>query len=290
VTRLRPRPTGFGGLARRSAAKAGKAGLLADIGRTVRTERAKRGMTRKMLARQCRTSERYLAQIETGAANPSVLVLDSIARALDLDPIELMPAGRVRVTPALRPANRGRRIALIGLRGAGKSTLGARLAEALGCPLVELDKEIERERGAPVATLFEVYGQATFRRYERDGLTRVTARHSAVVIAAAGGIVADEMTFSQLLAQAHVIWIKATPAEHMRRVMAQGDFRPMARNREAMNDLIAILRARESLYARAHATLDTAEKDVAACGEELVKVAQKLLGSSTGPSRSDESR
>jgi XRE family aerobic/anaerobic benzoate catabolism transcriptional regulator len=244
----------------------------------VRTERAKRGMTRKMLAAQCQTSERYLAQIETGEANPSVLVLDAIARALDLDPVELMPAARMRETPGLRPARRARRIALVGLRGAGKSTLGAALAKRLGCPFIELDKEIERAHGAPAATLFEVYGQATFRRYERECLARLVAKNDAAVIATAGGIVADDVTFAQLLQETHVVWLKATPADHMRRVMEQGDFRPMARNREAMNDLVAILSARESAYARAHATLDTSARDVEANVAELASIAGRLFG------------
>jgi XRE family transcriptional regulator, aerobic/anaerobic benzoate catabolism transcriptional regulator len=270
----------------------------------VRGERVKRGMTRKMLAQQSNTSERFLAEIEAGSGNPSLLTLDAIARALGLDVFDLLPArnpdeARRRafvhlrqlptgeITRLLRaiehygvtsaPGGRERRIALIGLRGAGKSTLGAKLAESLGCPFVELDKEIERDHGAPVSTLFDVYGQATFRRYERDCLARVTARHPAAVIATAGGLVADAITFAQLLAETHVIWLKATPAEHMQRVLAQGDFRPMARNREAMNDLIAILQAREPLYARAHAMLDTAEKSIAACTEELRGMAGRFF-------------
>jgi XRE family transcriptional regulator, aerobic/anaerobic benzoate catabolism transcriptional regulator len=259
------------------AARGENTALLRDIGARVRNERAKRGMTRKTLAQQCQTSERYLAQIESGEANPSVLVLDTIARAFDLDPVDLMPAGRAREVPGVRGASRARRIALIGLRGAGKSTLGAALAERLGCGFIELDKTIEREHGAPAATLFEVYGQATFRRYERECLARIVAEDSAAVIATAGGIVADETTFSQLLAQTHVIWLTATPADHMRRVMEQGDFRPMARNREAMNDLVAILSAREAAYGRAHARLDTSGKDIAACVDELVRIAEGLF-------------
>jgi XRE family aerobic/anaerobic benzoate catabolism transcriptional regulator len=252
--------------------------LLRDIGARVRTERLKRGMTRKMLAAQCRTSERYLAQIETGTGNPSVLVLDSIGRAFDLDPVDLMPVGRSRTT-LHHAVGRARRVALVGLRGAGQSTLGVMLAERLGAPFIELDKTIERERGAPVATLFEVYGQATFRRYERDALTRVVAANSSAVIATAGGIVADETTAAQLLDQTHVIWLQASPAEHMRRVMEQGDFRPMAHNRDAMKDLVAILEARAASYGRAHATLDTSGKSASACVEELVQMSERLFSS-----------
>jgi len=250
--------------------------LLRDIGARVRNERAKRGMTRKMLASQCRTSERYLAQIEAGVGNPSVLVLDAIARAFDLDPVQLMPAGRTHAMDT-RMVERARRIALVGLRGAGKSTLGAALAKRLDMPFIEIDKMIERQHGAPVATLFEVYGQSTFRRYERECLQRIVADHGAAVIATAGGIVADEATYAQLLDQAHVIWLQASPAEHMRRVMEQGDFRPMAHNRDAMKDLVAILDARAADYGRAHATLDTWGKNAAACVDALVRMSGSLF-------------
>jgi XRE family aerobic/anaerobic benzoate catabolism transcriptional regulator len=255
--------------------------LLREIGTRLRHERAKRAVTRKTLAQQCQTSERYLAQIELGTANPSVLVLDAVARALDLDLVDLMPPGRRRATAGEQKGGRARRIALIGLRGAGKSTLGAGLAGMLGCPFVEIDKMIEREHGAPAATLFEVYGQGTFRRYERECLTRIVAQHDSAVIATAGGIVADDATFAQLLDRTHVIWLQASPAEHMQRVMAQGDFRPMADNRHAMNDLNAILEARAASYGRSHARVDTSGKDVDACVDELVRTAERLF--STGP-------
>jgi XRE family aerobic/anaerobic benzoate catabolism transcriptional regulator len=163
------------------------------------------------------------------------------------------------------------------LRGAGKSTLGAALARKLGCPFVEIDKLIEREHGAPVATLFEVYGQGTFRRYERDCLARIVAQHESAVIATAGGIVADDATFAQLLDRTHVVWLRASPAEHMGRVMAQGDFRPMADNRHAMNDLNAILEARAASYGRSHAQIDTSGKSVEACVAELVKITERLF-------------
>jgi XRE family transcriptional regulator, aerobic/anaerobic benzoate catabolism transcriptional regulator len=271
-----------------------KTSILRDVGALVRNERAKRGMTRRALAEACQTSERYLAQIESGAGNPSVLVLDAIARVFGLTAADLMPAGeafrRLRNLPPdklaalLRAAdagvstNRARRIALIGLRGAGKSTLGAALAARLRMPFIEIDKMIEQEYGAPVATLFEVYGQGTFRRYERECLQRIVAEFESAIIATAGGIVADDGTFSQLLDQSHVIWLQASPAEHMRRVMEQGDFRPMSHNGDAMNDLVAILDARAPEYGRAHARLDTSGKDVGACVEELVPIATRLFG------------
>jgi XRE family aerobic/anaerobic benzoate catabolism transcriptional regulator len=257
-------------------ARADNAALLRDIGVRVRTERLKRGMTRRALAEQSHTSERYLAQIEGGSGNPSVLVLDAVARALDVDATDLMPASR-RVAPVPRRTQRARRIALVGLRGAGKSTLGAALARRLGCPFIELDKVIEQEHGAPIATLFDVYGQATFRRYEREALARVVAANPGAVIATAGGIVADDATLAQLLDQTHVVWLQASPAEHMRRVMEQGDFRPMAENRDAMKDLVAILDARAPSYGRAHAHVDTSARSVDACVAELLKAAEGLF-------------
>ena len=282
--------------------------LLQEIGRVVRSERLKRGMTLKLLAKHAGTSHRYLSQVELGAANPSVLVLDAIARALGVDLFDLLPAvgpdeARRRafahlrqlpvqevknwlqmfsrnVGPFLPPTDtnqRAKRIALIGLRGAGKSTLGALLAQRLGCPFVELDKVIEQDHGAPIATLFEVYGQATFRRYERNALSRAVATNDNAVIATAGGLVADLQTLAQLLEQTYVIWLKTTPDEHMRRVFAQGDLRPMAHNPGAMNDLVAILKARAPDYGRAHTQLDTSGKSVEACLEELSETAARLF-------------
>jgi len=278
--------------------------LLREIGSFIRNERARQGMTRKMLAKRTNMSERYLGQIELGIANPTVLVLDAIARALTMDLFDLLPAldpeeARRRALVHLRQlpvsevksflaafsrddrqaatAERGKRLALIGLRGAGKSTLGGMLAKRLGCPFIELDKVVEQDHGAPVATLFEVYGHAAFRRYERDALTRVVAGNAAAVISTAGGIVVDRTTFAQLLDQAHVVWIKATADEHMRRVRAQGDLRPMAHNPDAMNDLVAILDARAVDYRRAHAQLDTSRKSVEACVNELGEIAVRLF-------------
>src|SRR2546423_12560147 len=285
--------------------------LLQEVGRVVRMERLKRGMTRKLLAKHAATSERYLAQLELVHANPSLLVLDSIARALGADLFVLLPAvgpeearrrafAHLRQLPASEVRNwlqmfsrdvgpflppidtnqRGRRLTLIGLRGAGKSTLGAILAERLGCPFLELDKIVEQDHGAPVATLLEVYGQATFRRYERDALSRVVAAKANAVIATAGSIVADAQTLAQLLDQTYVVWLKTTPDEHMRRVFAQGDLRPMAHNPEAMNDLVAILNARAVDYGRAHAQLDTSGKSIEASLAELETIAAKLFAAS----------
>jgi XRE family aerobic/anaerobic benzoate catabolism transcriptional regulator len=261
------------------------AAFAAEIGRLVRRGRAKRGMTRRQLAQESGTSERYLAQIESGAGNPSIVVLRAMAQALDVPMTELLPpaSGRsagfgriVDILSRLPPAelsgiadlierrvnaaaaeDRAERIALVGLRGAGKSTLGRMLAEKLGMRFIELDRVIEQEYGASLSMLIEMSGLAGFRRHERASLERVIAQNDAAVIATAGGIVSDAETYGLLLRRTHTVWISARPQDHMSRVMKQGDFRPMAENREAMSDLVAILDARHKDYARAEATLNT---------------------------------
>ena len=277
----------------------------AAVGRLVRLARAKRGMTRRQLAQGSGASERYLAQIESGQGNPSVIMLRSIAEALDVPIIELIPRtngrtaamthildllGRMPLSElpavaelierrAARDAatDRGRRIALVGLRGAGKSTLGKRLAGELGCPFIELDRMVEQDYGARIPDLIEIAGLATFRRYERACLERVVEEHAAAVIATAGGIVSNPETYALLLRRAHTVWIKAPPDEHMRRVMEQGDFRPMAQNREAMADLVAILDARGADYARAQAELDTSGDTVEQSFAKLARIAERCV-------------
>jgi len=280
--------------------------FLAAIGREVRKSRAKRGMTRRQLAQASRTSERYLAQIEGGAGNPSVSVLRSIAQALDLPAAALLPEAKARPAALERildliaqvpprelagfasdleariarsaGADRGRRIALIGLRGAGKSTLGRMLAQHLGWPFVELDRRVEDEYGASIPDLIEMAGSATFRRQERRALEHVIAEHEAAVITTAGGIVANPETYALLLRRTHTIWIKARPQEHMSRVMAQGDFRPMAQNRQAMADLVAILEARRADYARAEAEIDTSGDSPQQSFAKLLRAVERLTG------------
>jgi len=281
------------------------ASFLAAIGREVRKNRAKRGMTRRQLAHASLTSERYLAQIESGGGNPSVSVLRAIAQALELPPAALLPESADR-SEALSPvldliaqvpegelpalakeieariasragADRARRIALVGLRGAGKSTLGRMLAQHLGWPFIELDRRVEEDYGASIPDLIEMAGTATFRRHERSALQRVIAEHEAAVVTTAGGIVADPDTYALLLRRTHTVWIKARPEEHMSRVMAQGDFRPMAQNREAMADLVAILEARRADYARAEAEVDTAGDAVEQSFAKLLRVVTPLI-------------
>src|SRR5262245_1133336 len=289
-------------VSRGEAADSGRAdAFAAALGRLLRSERAKRGMTRRQLAEQSGTSERYLAQIEGGQGNPSVIVLKAIAEALDVSIVDLLPRtdGRSETLehivdvlrrmpqselPAIADLIEGRaalvtdrahRIALVGLRGAGKSTLGERLAKAMGAPFIELNRMVEREYGASVPDLIEIAGITTFRRYERACLEHVIGNHDAAVIATAGGIVANPDTYALLLRRTHTIWLKARPDEHMRRVMAQGDFRPMARNREAMADLVAMLEARRADYARAVAVLDTSGDTVDESFAKLEKIAAR---------------
>jgi XRE family aerobic/anaerobic benzoate catabolism transcriptional regulator len=281
------------------------AGFLAALGGEVRRGRAKRGMTRRQLAQTSHTSERYLAQIESGTGNPSVTVLRAIAQALDipaanllgepvvhnsarvalLDAVAELPDHRLaelaqlieaRFLPSDR-ADRARRIALVGLRGAGKSTLGRMLARHLGCPFIELDRLVEQDYGASIPDMIEIAGTATFRRHERAALARVIAEHEAAVITTAGGIVSDRESYALLLRRSHTIWIKARPEEHMSRVMAQGDFRPMAQNREAMADLVAILDARGPDYARAQAQLDTSGEAVEQSFAKLLRISSDVL-------------
>ena len=281
------------------------AGFLSQLGREVRHGRAKRGMTRRQLAHASHTSERYLAQIESGAGNPSVTVFRAIAQALDipaanllgelvahsgartalLDLVAQLPDQSLaaltqlieaRFLPSER-ADRARRIALVGLRGAGKSTLGRMLARHLGWPFIELDRVVEQDYGASIPDMIEMAGTATFRRHERAALARVIAEHEAAVITTAGGIVSDRESYALLLRRSHTIWIKARPEEHMSRVMAQGDFRPMAQNREAMADLVAILDARGPDYARAQAQLDTSNEAVEQSFAKLLRISSDVL-------------
>jgi XRE family aerobic/anaerobic benzoate catabolism transcriptional regulator len=273
---------------RRTTAAADEAFLRA-LGERVRDARARRGMTRKILARDSGVSERYLAQLETGQGNVSVLLLQRVAAALNLPlteflhhdaeqtvelaligqflqrlPAQKLSAVRSRLMRDYGTVNTGRmkRIALIGLRGAGKSTLGSRLAKELDVPFVELDREVEREAGTSLSEIFLLYGQAGYRRYERRCLEKLVERNERVVIATGGSIVSEPGTYDLLLSTCRTIWLKAQPEEHMARVVAQGDVRPMSGNREAMEDLHRILRGRTALYRRAEVTVDTAHKSI----------------------------
>ena len=259
------------------------ANLLAGIGRRVREARERRSMARKTLSQSSNVSERYLAHLEAGEANVSVLLLRNVARALDLPLTELIDAQESSVEQRLirrfldklpqrqledvvfrlmrdvgpEAAARKRRLALVGLRGAGKTTLGNALAKELRLPFIELDREIERDAGISLSEVFSLYGQTGYRRIERRCLERIVQSDRQVVIAVGGGIVSEPETYNLLLANCFTVWIKASPAEHMARVVAQGDLRPMQGNTEAMEDLNRILAAREPLYRKADAILDT---------------------------------
>ena len=272
--------------------------FLHALGERVRDARARRGMTRKILARDSGVSERYLAQLESGQGNASVLLLLRVAAALNMSvteflqqgaeqPVELaliwqflqrLPAQKLPLVRSqlLRDygtahIERMKRIALIGLRGAGKSTLGSRLAKELEIPFIELDREVEREAGTSLSEIFLLYGQAGYRRYERRCLENVVKNHERAIIATGGSIVSEPGTYDLLLSTCRTVWLKAQPEEHMARVVAQGDTRPMTGNREAMEDLHRILRGRNALYGRADVTIDTAHKSIDQSLQQLRK-------------------
>ena len=266
--------------------------FLSALGERVRALRHRRGMTRKRLAEAAGVSERHLANLETGLGNASVLLLRDLARALGSSIGEIVGEDtaasgewarirelmRGRDEPTLArarkaladalgaaPADSGRdaRIALIGLRGAGKSTLGRMLAEDLRVPFVELDRVVERMAGCDVGEIHSLYGAGAFRRYELRALEETIAAHERAVIATGGGLVTEPSTYDLLLSRCFSVWLRASPDDHMKRVIAQGDLRPMAGNAEAMDDLKRILAARETDYARADLTFDTSAKPLA---------------------------
>lgn len=263
---------------------------LAELGHRVRAWRARRGMTRKGLAADSGLSERFLADVESGKGNVSINSLEAAARALNITVIDLLqdaprPAlartqgllarlddtqldqayGLLGSTFGLGDAlGREQRVALIGLRGAGKSTLGAKLAIERGVPFIELDREIEREAGTSMNEILLLHGQAGYRRYERRALLRIAEEHpDGVVMTTGGSIVSERETFDLLQSRFYCVWLKASPEEHMSRVVAQGDMRPFdasGASHEALDDIRRILASREALYARADAVVDTAAR------------------------------
>ena len=240
---------------------ADKQAFLRRLGERVRTLRARQGLTRKALAQAASVSERHLANLETGQGNASVVLLRQLSRALDASIADLVGES-LAGSAAADPARTGR-IALIGLRGAGKSTLGRMLAEDLEAPFVELDRVVERVAGCDVGEIHSLYGAAAFRRYEMRALEETIAEHRRAVIATGGGLVTEPATYETLLTRCFTVWLRATPDEHMKRVVAQGDMRPMAGNAEAMEDLKRILAGREAAYARADLVFETSGKPLA---------------------------
>jgi XRE family aerobic/anaerobic benzoate catabolism transcriptional regulator len=247
------------------------AAFLQALGQRVRLLRARRGMTRRILAAQSGVSERYISAVESGTGNGSILLLRARAGALNVGLRALLEdEAEPMAPPQPRMPGYRDRIALIGLRGAGKSTLGPLLADRIAVPFLELDREIEREAGLGLGEIMELHGQAGFRRLERGVLDRLIAGHPKAVIAAGGGIVAEAGTFARLLGACLTVWVKAAPEDHMQRVIDQGDLRPMRDNRRSMADLRAILASREALYARADLQIETTGRVIEATLAALV--------------------
>jgi XRE family aerobic/anaerobic benzoate catabolism transcriptional regulator len=293
-------------VAQASPAPEPKNPFLVTLGERVRALRARRGMTRKAVAIAADVSERHLANLEYGIGNASILVLLQVAGALQCSLAELLgdvttsspewlllrellehrdEATLRRVREAVGTLlgtgggnlARSTRVALIGLRGAGKSTLGQLLADDLGYPFVELSREIEKFAGCSVSEIQGLYGQNAYRRYERRALEEAIQIYPEAVIATPGGIVSDPATFNQLLAHCTTVWLQASPEDHMRRVTAQGDLRPMAASREAMDDLKGILAGRAAFYSKAEFKVDTSAQALEPSFAALRKTVRQAL-------------
>ena len=248
-----------------------RATFLASLGAAVRARRNERHLTLKALAESARVSPRFLLQLEGGEGNVSVARLLDIAEALGTTPAELLADASTRA-----PAPRARGVvALLGLRGAGKTTLGSLAAKTLGVPFVELDALVAKHAGMSLPVLFEVHGEAHFRRLEREVLRELLARGEPSVLATSGSIVTDKDTFALLRRHAKTIWLRAEPGDHLRRVMAQGDFRPMQGRPAARRELEDLLRARKRLYELADETVDTGALGIERSVERIVETAAR---------------
>jgi XRE family aerobic/anaerobic benzoate catabolism transcriptional regulator len=280
--------------------------FLVSLGERVRSLRSRRGMTRKAVAAAADVSERHLANLEYGEGNASILVLLQVAGALQCTLFELLgdvttdnpewllirellehadeaKLRRARIaigealgtgggTPVANP-----RVALVGLRGAGKSSLGQMLADDLGYPFVELSREIEKFAGCSVNEIQNLYGMNAYRRYERRALEEAIQIYPEAVIATPGGLVSDPATFNQLLSHCTTVWLQADAEDHMKRVSAQGDLRPMAASREAMEDLKSILSGRAAFYSTAQLKLDTSAQALEPTFAELRSMVRRHL-------------
>jgi len=282
--------------------------FLVALGERVRTLRSRRGMTRKAVAVAADVSERHLANLEYGTGNASILVLLQVADALQCPLAELLGdvstsspewllirellsgqdeaslrRARVAIAGALggadsTEAGRRTRIALIGLRGAGKSTLGQRLADELGFAFIELSREIEKFAGCSIEEIHALYGTPAYRRYERRALEEAIQIYPEVVIATPGGLVSDAANFNLLLSHCTTVWLQADPSDHMGRVAAQGDLRPMAASREAMEDLKRILAGRSAFYSKAELHFNTSDYSLPQAHEALAEQVKALIG------------
>ena len=277
--------------------------LLGVLGDRVRTMRALRGMTRKVLARDSGVSERYLAQLEQGQGNISVVLLSRVAAALRTDPSDLLQTRERRTTEEvliadllrdlspdnhkaflqilsehlLVPVESRRRIALVGLRGAGKTSQGELLAQHFGIPFVRLGSEVEQLAGMSTAEIFSLSGETGYRRLEKKALMQTLRQYDRCVVETGGSIVTDPELLNTLLTTCFVVWLHASPDEYMRRLIAQGDVRPMEHQSDAMSDLRRILAERDELYSTAHASIDTNSRSIEDCVSELIRIAPKGL-------------
>ncbi|WP_299408069.1 helix-turn-helix transcriptional regulator [uncultured Roseobacter sp.] len=271
--------------------------LIKRLATRVRDIRKAQGLPRRLLSEKSGVSPRYLAQLEAGEGNISITLLQRIATALDVKietllsetapwdrevqrvatlyrhaPRELQQQVRGLLAPQNPATLRAGRICLVGLRGAGKSTLGKLAGDALKIPFIELNREIEQHTGMPLSEVMAFYGQDGYRALEAEAITRVISAHDKMILAVAGGLVAEEGTFGQVLERCHTIWVRTSPAEHMQRVRAQGDLRPMQGNPAAMEQLKLLLQTRAPLYQQAEAEINTSNRSVSASLNDLVKI------------------
>ena len=284
-TKKKFRPASQPAFRKSSASSKSEQTYLLQLGERLRSVRERRALTQRQLAKHCSLSLRFLINVEHGRGNLSVTSLHTLAHALDV-PVESFAAEGLPASPAFEQSTtflkklsppdlqqahklllekfggadsalRRFRVALTGLRGAGKSTLGSLLAQVLQCPFLELDKQIEADSGLTLSIIFDLYGIAGYRRMEREALGRILAKHRRFVLATGGSIVSDPTTYNRLLGECFTVWLRAKPEDHMARVLKQGDRRPIAQSRQAMRDLRRILWSREALYRQADAVLDT---------------------------------